>query len=254
MLADLRFVLGAVLAVTLLAVMGLGVVTSVALMREAHVRPIEDSRSLAYAGLLGRNEFYDPDVTWRSAPAGAPTTQIEPPTAVAPAEPPEQIASIPASPPAVETGPVVAEDREPATETVVTAPPNPPLPLETATPPQAPPAAEPASDERLASALAIPPPADPPPPSPASPGASVATLKAQPPPAVSWAGLPPMPRSRPQLRKHIVRRAAAAPTQSAPDPTATWAPWPFFGPPPAATASAANRSSQPGGPSPNRPQ
>ena len=151
MLADLRFVLGAVLAVTLLAVMGLGVVTSVALMREAHVRPIEDSRSLAYAGPLGRNEFYDPDDTWRSAPAVTPAAQIEAPAAFLP-------------------------------------------------------------------------------------------------------GLPPMPRPRPQLRKHIVRRAAAAPTQSAPDPTATWAPWPFFGPPPAATASAANRSSQPGGPSPNRPQ
>jgi len=57
MLADLLFVLGAVLAVTLLAVMGLGVVTSVDLMREAHVRPIKDSRSLAYARPLGRNEL-----------------------------------------------------------------------------------------------------------------------------------------------------------------------------------------------------
>jgi hypothetical protein len=250
MLADLRFVLGAVLAVTLLAVMGLGVVTSVALIREAHVRPIEDSRSLAYAGPLGRNEFYDPDVTWRSAAAGAPTTQIEAPTPVAPAEPPEQTASLPPSPPAVETGPVVVEEREAATETVVTAPPSSPPPLETATPPQAPPAAEPASGERLASAPAIPPAADPP---PASPEASVAALKAQPPPAVSSAGLPPMPRPRPQLRKHIARRAPAAPTQSAPDPTATWAPWPFFGPPPA-TASAASKSSQPGGPSANRAQ
>jgi hypothetical protein len=256
MLADLRFVLGAVLAVTLLAVMGLGVVTSVALMREAHVRPIEDSRSLAYAGPLGRNEFYDPDGTWRSAPAGAPATQIETPAAVAPAEAPEQIASIPPNPPAVETAPVVAEEREAATETVVTAPPSPP-PLETETPPEAPPAAEPASGERLASASAAPPADDPPRPSPASPEASVATLEAEPPPEVSSAGLPPMPRPRPQPRKQIarahVRRAPAAATQSAPDPTAIWAPWPFFGQPPAA-ASAANKSSQPGAPYASRPQ
>ena len=256
MLADLRFVLGAVLAVTLLAVMGLGVVTSVALMREAHVRPIEDSRSLAYAGLLGRNEFYDPDGTWRSAPAGAPAGQIETPAAVAPTEPPEQIASIPPNPPAVETAPVVAEEREAATETVVTAPPSPPPPpLETAKPPETPPAAEPASGERLASAPATPPAADPPPPSPASPEASVATPKAEPPPDVSFAGLPPIPRPRPQPRKQIarvhIRRAPAAATQS--DPTATWAPWPLFGPQPAA-ASAANKSSQPGVPPATRPQ
>ena len=259
MLADLRFVLGAVLAVTLLAVMGLGVVTSVALMREAHVRPIEDSRSLAYAGPLGRNEFYDPDDTWRSAPAVTPAAQIEAPAAVAPTEAAEQIASIPPSPPAVETAPVVAEERQPTTETVVTAPPSSPSPspLETTTPPEAPPAAEPASDERLASAPAAPPVADPPPPSPASPEASVATLEAELPPAAFLPGLPPMPRPRPRLRKHVarahIRRAPAAATQSAPDPTVTWAPGPFFGPQPAA-ATAAKKSSQPGEPLANRPQ
>ena len=45
----------------MLAVAGLGVVTSVALMREAHIAPVEDSRSLAYAGPVTWNEFYDPD-------------------------------------------------------------------------------------------------------------------------------------------------------------------------------------------------
>ena len=61
MLPDFRFVLGAILALTMLAVGGLGLVTSVRLVREAHMAPLDESRSLAFAGHAEWNQFYDPD-------------------------------------------------------------------------------------------------------------------------------------------------------------------------------------------------
>ena len=61
MLPDFRFVLGAILAITLLAVAGLGLVTSVRLVQEARINPIEDARSLAFAGHAQWNRSYDPE-------------------------------------------------------------------------------------------------------------------------------------------------------------------------------------------------
>ena len=61
MLPDFRFVLGAILALTMLAVGGLGLVTSVRLVREAHMAPLYESRSLAFAGHAEWNQFYDPE-------------------------------------------------------------------------------------------------------------------------------------------------------------------------------------------------
>jgi hypothetical protein len=112
MLPDFRFVLGAMLAIALLAVAGLGLVTSVQLVREAHMGPLEDQRSLAFAGHAERNPFYDPDSARRfegltgkidgpvaparletpaETSAGAPP--IAPPIALSPEE---RTASIPA--------------------------------------------------------------------------------------------------------------------------------------------------------------
>jgi hypothetical protein len=105
MLPDFRFALGALLAIALIAVAGLGLVTSVRLAREARIGPLDDPRSLAYAGHAEWNQFYDPDGARRfvglagkteapvaetphATPAEAPET--------APEEPAECTASIPA--------------------------------------------------------------------------------------------------------------------------------------------------------------
>ena len=61
MLPDFRFVLGAFLAVSVLFVTGVGLVASARLVHEAHMAPIEEARSLAYAGHPEWNQFYDPD-------------------------------------------------------------------------------------------------------------------------------------------------------------------------------------------------
>lgn len=252
MLADLRFVLGAILAVTLLAVTGLGVVASVALMREAHVRPIEDSRSLAYAGPSGHNAFYDPDGPWRMARDSAPTMEPQTPPAVAPEEVPEQTASIPAHPPAMAAAPVIAEDSEPphASETFATAPST----------PDAPPAekTDAPSVERIASAPAAEldaPPAERVEPVPATPPATD-----QPPPILFTASepkgegtqAPPTPRPRPTLqpRKRISRAHIRPPSVAAAPPQQnSWAPWPIFGQQPvaatAATKTAGSLASRP---------
>jgi hypothetical protein len=264
MLADLRFVLGAILAVMLLAVTGLGMVTSVALMREAHMRPIEDARSLAYAGPAGRNAFYDPDGAWRAARDSAPATPLETPATAAPAAAPEQTASVPAAPPPAEAAPVIADRNEPpqATEILPTPLSSTPMPVEEAAPPDPPPVSEPASVERLASAPATLPAADPPSPVPsaASLEASAASHEAQPPPAVSpavsSADLPPTPRPRPKppRRKRIVRaHVPQAPAPSPPNLPFFWAPWPAPGEQPGAP-TAANKSGQPAGPSASRSQ
>src|SRR5580704_5848589 len=114
MLPDFRFVLGAILAITLLAVAGLGLVTSVRLVQEARINPIEDARSLAFAGQAQWNQFYDPEGTRRfedwggKAPATearletpAETAEMPPPVAapapaaVPPEAPQDQTASLP---------------------------------------------------------------------------------------------------------------------------------------------------------------
>jgi hypothetical protein len=79
MLPDFRFVLGAILAIALLAVAGLGLVTSVQLVREARMAPLGDSRTLAFAGHAEWNQFYDPDGARRfEGLAGKPEGQLAP--------------------------------------------------------------------------------------------------------------------------------------------------------------------------------
>ena len=141
MLPDFRFVLGAVLAIALLAAAGLGLVTSVRLAQEARMNPIEDARSLAFAGHAQWNQFYDPDGARRFDGLGgkAPATQarleapaenseIAPPVAapvMAPAVIPhvpaeEQTASLPAHQPDPIMGavdaPSIADDKPPAND------------------------------------------------------------------------------------------------------------------------------------------
>src|SRR5579863_2341779 len=144
MLPDFRFVLGAILAITLLAVAGLGLVTSVRLVQEARINPIEDARSLAFAGHAQWNQFYDPEGARRfedlasKAPATearletpADTAELAPPVAApaapaavpqeAPQEAPqEETASLPANQPDPVIGaadaPSVADDKPPASD------------------------------------------------------------------------------------------------------------------------------------------
>jgi hypothetical protein len=236
MLPDFRFVLGAILALAMLAVSGLGLVTSVQLVREAHMGPLVESRSLAFAGRAEWNQFYDPDAGRRfeelAGKVEAPLAQarLEPPaetSALAPAEtappetaptvpnvivppaitqtaPDERTAAIPAQPPEAlavpETVPLNADNKAPEKAPE----PDPPSPPATAAPPAE---ASAPNNERLAS-LPVPAPgpdrreearAPAPEPAPAQPQASGAT-----PPDL----LPPTPRVRPKL--HFHRRVARA--------------------------------------------
>jgi hypothetical protein len=124
MLPDFRFVLGAILAISMLAVAGLGLVTSVRLLHEAQMNPREDQRSLAFAGHAEWNQFYDPDGARRFeglagktegplAPARLETpaeTPVIAPPAIAPVSPEEQTVSIPPSRVDPDIAPVPAED------------------------------------------------------------------------------------------------------------------------------------------------
>jgi hypothetical protein len=114
---DFRFVLGATLAIALLAVAGLGLVTSVRLMQDARISPIEDARSLAFAGHEGSNRFYDPEGARRFEGLAGPT---EGPLAEAPPEAPAESAAtaLPATAPPVTAPAAVA----PAAERVASAP------------------------------------------------------------------------------------------------------------------------------------
>jgi hypothetical protein len=160
MLADFRFVLGAILAVTMLAVAGLGVATSVALMREAHIAPVENSRSLAYAGPLTRNEFYDPDAARRFEgggksviePAAVPARSPDPPAEIV--EDKEHAPDAPGTPPAA-AAPAADEPTTPPAERVASAPANlvpsaepAPVPLAAELPHAAAPPAEPLPQPR----------------------------------------------------------------------------------------------------------
>jgi hypothetical protein len=137
MLPDFRFVLGAILAIALLAVAALGLVTSVKLAQEARMNPIEDALSLAFAGHAQWNQFYDPDGARRFEGLGgkAPATEarLEAPAAISEIAPPvaapvlaplvilqEQTASIPARQPDPDIGavdaPGIADDKPPASD------------------------------------------------------------------------------------------------------------------------------------------
>src|SRR6266545_4243436 len=61
MLPDFRFVIGAVLASSVLAVAALGVLTAARLTHQVKGGPLEPSRSLAFDDRSDWNQFYDPD-------------------------------------------------------------------------------------------------------------------------------------------------------------------------------------------------
>jgi hypothetical protein len=103
MLPDFRFVLGAILAIALLAVAGLGLVTSVRLVQEARISPIEDARSLAFTGHAQWNQFYDPEGARRfedlAGKAPATETRLETPADTAEMAPPVAAPAPAAAPP-----------------------------------------------------------------------------------------------------------------------------------------------------------
>src|SRR5260370_13962814 len=106
MFPDFRFVLGASLAIAVLAVGGLGLVTSVQLAREARMAPLEDARSLAFAGHAEWNQFYDPDSTRRfEGLAGKTEAPLAEARLEAPAE--TSVAAPPVIAPAAETPAVI---------------------------------------------------------------------------------------------------------------------------------------------------
>jgi hypothetical protein len=256
MLPDFRFVLGAILALAMLGVGGLGLVTSVQLVREAHMAPPDQSRSLAFAGRPEQNQFYDPDAARRfeglagkvealvaparleppaetstlapaeTAPeAAAPRVIVSP--AITPATPDERTAATPAQEPqplvVPETAPLNAEDKAPEQ----TPEREPPTALATAAPP-----AEAPTGERVAS-LPVPAPgpdrleearAPAPEPALAQPQASGARLPDS---------APPTPRARPkfQVHKRVVRariRRIPPVAQQPPENSGFPAPWPGY--------------------------
>ena len=176
MLPDFRFVLGAILAITLLAVAGLGLVTSVRLVQEARINPIEDARSLAFAGQAQWNQFYDPEGARRfedmagKAPATearletpAETAEMAPPVAAAavPHEAPQdQTASLPVRQPDPVIGavdaPSIADDRPPASDPPPTTDPAQLPETATAVSVAAPPAQAPAPPAAAAPAPEVP--------------------------------------------------------------------------------------------------
>jgi hypothetical protein len=138
MLPDFRFVLGAILAITLLAVAGLGLVTSVQLLRQAQMIPLEAQRSLAFAGHAGWNQFYDPDGARRFEGLAGKTegevaqARLETPTetaaiapaVIAPVSPEERTASIPPSRADPDVVGVPADDKTPEADPPHTDPPQ----------------------------------------------------------------------------------------------------------------------------------
>jgi len=219
MLPDFRFVLGAILAVALIAVAGLGLVTSVRLAHEARIGPLDDSRSLAYAGHAEWNQFYDPDgarrfegVVGKTEAAAGGETRLAPP-----AEPGERTASIPTTrhdpeiAPAI--APVIANDA-PETDPPRADPPPETAPAVTIAAPQAEPMSAPAPNASALDAASTPPaervasaPATLPGPDRAEDAPTVAPTQPQAsgdaPPDPS----PPTPRARPkfQFHKNVVR-------------------------------------------------
>ena len=94
MLPDLRFVLGASLAVAMLALAGLGLAISSQLLHEARVSPVESTQSLAYAGQAEGNPFYDPRSLLRFTKGKAD----DPAVPLRVTKPPDPIPAPPATP------------------------------------------------------------------------------------------------------------------------------------------------------------
>jgi hypothetical protein len=257
MLPDFRFVLGAILALAMLAVGGLGLVTSVQLAREAHMAPLEESRSLAFAGRAEWNQFYDPDGARRfeglagKAEAPLATARLEPPaetSTLAPPEPAppvivppamtqaaleERTAALPAHPPEAVVAPEIApggfDDKAP--EQTPEADPATPLPI--ATPP-----AETSvpNGERLASLPVPSPGSDPPRDEARTPAQEPAVTQPEAADAQPQDSAPPTPRARPKLRfyKRIARvhirrvpPVAQQPLENSGFPPSN-APWPGY--------------------------
>jgi hypothetical protein len=252
MLPDFRFVLGAILAIAVLAVTGVGLVTSVRLVQEARLGPLGGGRSLAYAEHSEWNQFYDPDSARRfEGPAGkteAPVAEARPETAIAPTAPPvvapvvvapaaiaagspqERTASIPARP-APEIAPFVADDKMPVAEPPHADPPQSTEMKVTIAAPPAEPAPAPAvpdapASERVASTPALPPAADLVR-EKQGPAEAPAQERAQPQAAgaAPQDSAPPTPRARPKVkfrkktaRTHI-RRVAPATQQTWQNPS-----------------------------------
>jgi hypothetical protein len=239
MLPDFRFVLGAILALTMLAVGGLGLVTSVRLVREAHMAPLDESRSLAFAGHAEWNQFYDPDAARRfEALAG----KTEAPVAEARLEPPAETPAPPeAAPPAIaqpapeeHTAAIPAHQPEPAVGTEVA-----PVGADDKAPektpdadPVAPPAPTTAPNGQRVASLPTPPgsglPEETRTPSQEAVPAQPEATEGQP-----LDSTPPTPRARPKL--HIHRRLARARIRTIPavtqPPSETSgfpAPWPGY--------------------------
>jgi hypothetical protein len=251
MLPDFRFVLGAMLAIALLAVAGLGLVTSVQLVREAHMGPLEDQRSLAFAGHAAeRNPFYDPDSARRFeglagkidgpvAPARLETPAETSPVApiiapsIAPLSPEERTASIPTHPLDPDFAPDIVRGKTPESDPPHLDPPqlpDTPAPVMIAAPhaeaadPPAPAAT--GSGAPLADRVASLPPT-----SPGAPLPQEAPAPAQPQAAGDrpQGSLPPAPRPRPKpqfhrriARAHIRRIDVAGPQTL---PNSGFAPW-----------------------------
>jgi hypothetical protein len=216
MVPDLRFVLGAVLALAVLAVAGLGLATSVQLMQEAQLNPVEDARSLAFAGHPEWNQFYDPAGARRFAgladntdgpvaqerpEAAAEAAPIAPPEIVE-TDPPERTASIPGHGPEADLAPVVApvatEDQVPEKAPMAE-------PARTDSPPAAP-------SEVKPPALVAEPAGGP------TPGASVAPDSGAPPAeqvasAPAAAPGPPLPRDPPEEPQAETRLETPTPAQ-----------------------------------------
>src|SRR5438067_11620102 len=67
MLPDLRFVIGAALAASLIIVAGVGLLAAVKVAPHTATGPLETSRSLAFDDRLDWNQFQDPDAARRFA-------------------------------------------------------------------------------------------------------------------------------------------------------------------------------------------
>ncbi|MCC6777630.1 MAG: hypothetical protein IT537_13515 [Hyphomicrobiales bacterium] len=87
MLPDFRFVLGAIMAIALLGVSGLGLVTTARLSHQAKMGPLETARN-AFDDRADWNQFYDPEslrrfigLSDRGAPTEAEQQVAPPPTA-----------------------------------------------------------------------------------------------------------------------------------------------------------------------------
>jgi hypothetical protein len=286
MLPDFRFVIGGFLAIAVLGVAGLGLVTSVQLVREAHMAPLEDTRSLAFSGHTEWNQFYDPAAARRFEGSGGkaenPGAAARPQTpeatsrAIAHAETPERTASIPA----YRVEPDVAHEKtaetvpapvaETPTAIAIAAPPAEAagVPVETAGAPASdgsrPTESEPPPTERVASAPAASPelgipqetqmptrvPTLLPTQEPGQPQAAGAP---------SWDSAPPIPRARPEIhfRKRIarthIRRFVPTPQQTVQNPGFP-APWPGYDNQFAGAPTTKKNNSKLTGTVPERPQ